>query len=158
MDKNESKQTRLSSPYTFFYKIVLPTIQLAATAVCALILLLNDIQIGYIFIAIMIVVLFFSLKYHLPLKHVWLGHDHIIVKNISHRITIPLYSVINIKENMLFNPHYVVIKLRSDTEFGQKIIFIPDRHLADAFQFFKESKATQELKQAIDRYKQGTNL
>ncbi|MGB3341453.1 MAG: hypothetical protein WBB37_08230 [bacterium] len=133
MQEELTTQNRLSSSYTFFYKIVLPIIQLLFSAVFAFIVLLNDIQIGYIVIAIMIVVLFFSLRYSFPLKDVWLSHDHIIIKNFSHKITIPLHSIVDIKENKWFNPHYVVVKLRSDTEFGQKIIFIPDRKPGDVF-------------------------
>lgn len=151
-----TKENRLSSPYTFFYKIVLPIIQLLTTGVFGFIILLNDVQIGYIVIALMIIVLFFSLKYSFPLKEVWLGHDHIIVKNFTHKITIPLYSIVSVKENKWFNPHFVVIKLRSDTEFGQKIIFIPDRNPGDAFQFLKDSKATQRLKDNIEQHKKGT--
>ena len=99
----------------------------------------------------MIVFLFFYFKISFPLKHVWLGHGHIIVKNFSRKITIPLYSIVSVKENRWLNPHYVVIRLRSDTEFGQKITFIPDRKAGDAFRFLKDSKVTEQLKQAIQK-------
>ena len=151
-------ENRLSSPYTFFYKIVLPIIQLLTSGVFAFVVMLNDIQLGYIVIAIMIVILFVIFKYTFPLKEIWLGHDHIIVKNFSRRITVPLYSIVSVKENKWFNPHYVTIKLRSDTEFGQKITFIPDRRVGDAFQFLKDSKVTKRLKQSIEQYKKGTSV
>jgi hypothetical protein len=151
MEQEPTTQNRLSSPYTFFYKLVLPIVQLLVWLVFVFIILLNDIQIGYIVIAIMIVFLFFSFKISFPLKHVWLSHDYIIVKNFSRKITIPLYSIVNVKENRWLNPHYVVIKLRSDTEFGQKITFIPDRKVGDTFRFLKDSKVTEQLKQAIQK-------
>ena len=149
---------RLSSSYTIFYKVVLPIIQFLTTGVFALIILLNDVQIGYVIIAVMIIFLFFSLRYSFPLKEVWLGHDHIIVKNFSQKITVPLYSIVSVKENKWFNPHFVVITLRSDTEFGQRIIFIPDRKAGDVFQFLKDSKVTQRLKQTIEQYKKGVDI
>ncbi len=157
MKEELTAQNRLSSSYTFFYKLVLPIIQLIVTATFVFIILLNELEIGYVVIAMMIIALFFSLKYSFPLKDVWLANDNIIVKSFSHKITIPFYSIVSIKENKWFNPHYVVIRLRSDTEFGQKIIFIPDRKSGDVFQFFKDSKVTQQLKQAIEQYKKGSS-
>lgn len=148
-------ENRLSSPYTFFYKLILPVIQLISTAVLAFIIMLNDYEVGYIFVGIMIIILFLSLRRSFPLKHVWLQHDHILVKDFSRKIMIPLYSIVDIKENKWFNPHFVTVKLRADTEFGQKITFIPDRKVGDAFKFLKDSKVTQKLKQAIQEHKQG---
>jgi hypothetical protein len=153
MDKVMTAQNRLSSPFTFFYKIILPVIQLTACIIFVVVIMFNDEQIAYIASAVLIIILFFTWRFYFPLKNVWLGHDHIVVKNFSETISIPLYSIISIKEHKWHNPHRVVIILRSDTRFGQKIVFIPNRNSGDIFQFFKDSGVTQRLKQALAQYK-----
>lgn len=144
---------RLSSPYTFYYKFVLPVIWLVAFAVITLLMLLNEHQAAYIFVGIAIIGFFVFLKFVFPLKVVWLGDDHLVVGNFFRKVRINFYSIESIKENKWLNTHNTTIKLTTDTEFGQKIVFMPYRTAADMFRFFKDSAVTTLLKEKVEKYK-----
>lgn len=149
-DKKELGK-RLSSPFTFYYKIVVPALSIMGFLVFILISFMHDAQVGYIFIGVLVIVFFLYSRFLFPLKHVWLSDDVLIVSSFSRQVRVPLYSITSVKEYKVFNPRRVVIKLRSDTEFGQKIIFTPLRDQKDIFRFMKDSAVTEVLKDRIKR-------
>lgn len=150
MKTEKEKEKRLSSPFTIYYKLVVPIITISALMLFIFITLLHDSPVGYFIIGVGLLVVFLYSRYLFPLKHVWLGSDYLIVSSYSRKIRIPFHSITSIKENKWFNPRHVVITLRSDTEFGQRIIFTPLRDQKDIFRFMKDSAMTELLRDRVE--------
>ena len=140
---------RLSSLQTFLLKIVLPAVwipllgffNLAAFAVGS-----NDpnavpkwVLLG-IWVASSAVVYWNGVR----LKTVSVDDNFLYVSNYLKEISIPLSDIYDVTENFWFNNHPVTIHLRSPSEFGDKIVFIPT---ARVFALFSSHPVVNELKE-----------
>jgi hypothetical protein len=78
------------------------------------------------------------------LKAVSIDDDSLYVSNYIKEITIPLSSIYDVTENRLTNVHPVTIRLKSPSEFGNEVIFMPKVRV---FSFFSSHPVVAELKE-----------
>ena len=78
------------------------------------------------------------------LKEVSVDDDFLYVSNYRKEIAIPLSEIYDVTENVWVNIHPVTIHLRSPSEFGDKIVFMPTTRF---FAFFSPHPVVNELKE-----------
>ena len=78
------------------------------------------------------------------LKAVSVDDNFLYVSNYLKEITIPLSNIYDVTENRWLNIHPVTIHLKSPSEFGDKIIFMPKVRV---FSFFSSHPVVAELKE-----------
>ncbi len=64
------------------------------------------------------------------LKEVSVDENFLYVSNYMKEVSIPLSEIYDVTENVWLNIHPVTIHLKSPSEFGDKIIFMPKVRLA----------------------------
>jgi hypothetical protein len=77
------------------------------------------------------------------LKEVSVDDNFLYVSNYLKEIAIPLSEIDDVTENVWVNIHPVTIHLRSPSEFGDKIVFMPTVRF---FAFFSSHPVINELK------------
>lgn len=77
------------------------------------------------------------------LKEVSVDGDYLYVSNYIKKARIPLSEIYDVTENVWLNIHPVTIHLKSPSEFGDKIIFMPQVRF---FAFFGTHPVVAELK------------
>ena len=80
----------------------------------------------------------------LRLKKVSVDDHFLYVSNYIKEVPISLSEIYDVTENVWLNMHPVTIHLKSPTEFGDKIIFMPKVRL---FAFFSSHPVVDELKE-----------
>jgi hypothetical protein len=91
------------------------------------------------------VVIAFSIYWScIRLKEVSVDDNFLYVSNYLKEIPIPLSEVYDVTENVWVNTHPVTIHLKSPSEFGDKIVFMPKTR---AFAFFSSHPVVKELKE-----------
>ncbi|UCG93308.1 MAG: hypothetical protein JSV97_06320 [candidate division WOR-3 bacterium] len=148
---NDAK--RLSSNLTIIFKFFFPIVWLIGWGYGVLVSLLNRDPQGALFVAIWIIVFFVYIKFLFPLKMVWMSSDYLIVSNFFRKIRIPFHAIESVKENKWTNTKNVTITLKIETEFGNKIVFMPSQSLTDVFNLWSASKTTKLLKEKLDEYR-----
>lgn len=78
------------------------------------------------------------------LKAVSVDDDFLYVSNYIKEISIPLSNIHDVTENRWINVHPVTIHLKSPSEFGDKIVFMPKVRI---FSFFSSHPVVAELKE-----------
>lgn len=78
------------------------------------------------------------------LKEVSVDEDFLYVSNYLKEVVIPLSEIEDVTENVWVNIHPVTIRLKSPSEFGDKIVFMPT---ARYFAFFSSHPVVAELKE-----------
>ena len=84
----------------------------------------------------------------LALKRVALSEDALHISNHRREIVVPLRDVERVTENRWESIHPVTIHLRSDTEFGSRIVFMPHRRW---FAWWTSHPVVAELREAVER-------
>jgi hypothetical protein len=79
------------------------------------------------------------------LKRVALDDNYLYISDYKKEIQLPLSSIEAVGENFLTNPKQVTITLRSPSEFGRKIAFVPERKQFDAFRFHPVVEQLREI-------------
>ena len=77
------------------------------------------------------------------LKAVSVDENLLYVSNYLKEIAIPLSHIYDVTENVWLNTHPVTIHLKSPSEFGGRIVFMPKTR----FLFFSSHPVVKELKQ-----------
>lgn len=77
------------------------------------------------------------------LKVVNVDEHFLYVSNYLKEIAIPLADIYDVTENVWLNTHPVTIHLKSPSEFGDRIVFMPKTR----FSFFSSHPVVKELKQ-----------
>lgn len=77
------------------------------------------------------------------LKEVSVDDNFLYVSNYLKEVAIPLSDIYDVTENVWINIHPVTIHLKSPSEFGDKIIFMPKTRV---FAFFSSHPVVKELK------------
>lgn len=85
------------------------------------------------------------------LKEVSVDEEYLYVSNYLKEIAIPLSEILDVTENRWVNLHPVTIHLKSSSEFGDKIVFMPTTRF---FSFFSSHPIVSELKN-LARSRQG---
>ena len=84
------------------------------------------------------------------LKEVRVDDNFLYVSNYLKEVAIPLSDIYDVTENRWINIHPVTIHLKSPSEFGDKIIFMPKTRV---FAFFSSHPVVNELKRLATRLK-----
>jgi hypothetical protein len=77
------------------------------------------------------------------MKWVSVDSHYLYVSNYLKEISIPLSEICNVTENRWLNSHPVTIHLRSSSDFGDKIVFMPKVRF---FGFYSSHPVVRELK------------
>jgi len=88
----------------------------------------------------------FVFWYALKLKRVVINEEFLRVKSYLKEIEIPLANVESIKTSTWPNMRHVTLRLKSPSEFGDKIIFIPKKKIGTAA---GEKSTLEELRERI---------
>ena len=113
---------RLSSNSTVIYKCILPAVLLIVLGYGAAFSPLRKSPMGILLAGLWIIVLLSYIAHSFPLKMVWIGKNNLVVSNFLKKIKIPLHMIMDTKRLSVGN---IAIMLKGDTEFGDKIVFMP---------------------------------
>ena len=78
------------------------------------------------------------------LKNVSVDDHYLYVSNYLKEIVVPLSEIYDVTENRWVNTHPVTIHLKSPSEFGDKIVFMPKTRI---FAMFSSHPVVNELKE-----------
>jgi hypothetical protein len=137
---------RLSSHQTILIKFFLPALWIpffGLGAIQALICCANEPP-GWIFPFFWIAGSAFLWFNSARLKYVSVDDEFLYVSNYLREIAIPLSDIYDVTENRWINHNPITIQLKSPSEFGDKIVFMPK---VRAFAFFTSHPVVAELKQ-----------
>lgn len=82
-------------------------------------------EMKYLFLAAWLIGTAFIWWLCAPLKRVRMDGRTLLVSNFRKEISIPISDIEDVTENRWINIHPVTIRLRNDTEFGDRITFMP---------------------------------
>lgn len=142
-------QRQLSSHQTILVKFVYPGLFIPSVGMVAIATLIGSSQSllspdRWIFFVFWIVFSVFWLFSSAGYKHVSVDDDYLYVSNYLRETVIPLSDIYDVTENVWLNTHPVTIHLKSPSEFGDKIVFMPTTRY---FTFFNSHPVINELKQ-----------
>lgn len=140
---------RLSSLQTVLTKVVFPALWIPLFSVGALTMFrggLNgaDEPARWFFLLMWIAGSAFVYWNCIRLKEVSADDNFLYVSNYLREIAIPLSEIRDVTENVWINIHPVTIHLKSPSEFGDKIVFMPKVRF---FAFFSSHPVVEELKE-----------
>jgi hypothetical protein len=121
---------RLSSLQTVLQKVILPAIWIPLFGIVTLSMVFgstgsHSASPNWLFVLIWIVGSAFIVWGSVRLKEVSVDDDYLYVSNYLKEIAIPLSDIFDVTENRLLNYRPVTIHLKSPSEFGDKIVFMP---------------------------------
>ena len=125
---------RLSSGWTFVHKFIFPIVFLGGFAVATAIVYSANFQahdqaslelLRWVFPGIFCIAAVSFWFLVIPLKQVDLNGDVLVVSNYSRSIEIPLRDVERVTASIMLNPETIWIRLRTPSEFGSRITFLP---------------------------------
>jgi hypothetical protein len=95
------------------------------------------------FIPIIIILIICILKFvGIPVKKIAIDHNYLYISNYLKTVKVPLSQIMDVTENKWANIHPVWIHLYTTTDFGDKIMFIPETRILS----YKNHPIVQELK------------
>jgi hypothetical protein len=122
----------LSSRMTFFTKIVMPTVWISGFGAGSTAVWMMDgarAQVRLVFLLAFLAGGISFLLFCVPLKRVRVDGSNLYVSNYREEIPVPLAAVAAVSENRWINIHPVTIHLRTETAFGNKVVFMPKQRL-----------------------------
>jgi hypothetical protein len=139
---------RLSSLQTILMKFLLPGIWIPLFGTGALTMFFRPVQSPddppkWVFLFIWIAGSVFICWGSVRFKEVSVDEEYLYVSNYIKEITIPLTEIRDVTENRWLNTHPVTIHLKSPSEFGDKILFMPTIRF---FALFSSHPVVSELK------------
>jgi len=144
---------KLSSSWTFYYKVVFPIVWISGFGIGTLLLWLGKFdqpetapaEMKWLFLFGWLVGSGFILRLALRLKTVTLNGDTLIIKNYSQVDKVPLSSINGISETRLMNPKMIKLNLYPPCVFGEKVVFIPKLKFHNPFGQHPIVKQLKEL-------------
>ncbi len=136
---------RLSSLQTVLMKIIFPALWIPGWGFVTLMMFLSGVNHGdpFAFLFAWLVGSALILWSSIGLKEVSVDDHFLYVSNYLKEISIPLSDIYDVTENVWINIHPVTIHLKSPSEFGNKITFMPKTRF---FAFFSSHPVVRELK------------
>jgi hypothetical protein len=125
-----------SSRLTFFAKFVLPTIWIVGFGAGTATIWTIDggpPERKFAFLAAFLAGVIMFWMFCIPLKRVRVQDGNLYISDFRNEISVPLSSVAEVTENRWVNIHPITIHLRTETPFGNKIVFMPKRRLASGW-------------------------
>lgn len=146
---------RLSSLQTFLMKIILPIIWITSFGIGVINSFIgkdmgSDMPPKTFFLIFWILGIAFLYWICIRLKTVSVDGNFLYVSNYIKEISIPLSDISDVTENRWINIHPVKIHLKTPSEFGETIIFMPKIRL---FAFFSSHPVVNELKELVKESK-----
>jgi hypothetical protein len=139
---------RLSSLQTFLIKVIFPIFWTTIWGIGTVVMFFTEegknAPPKFIFLLIWIIGIAFLYWSCIRLKAVSVDEDFLYVSNYLREISIPLSNIYDVTENRWINIHPVTIHLKSPSEFGDKIIFMPKVRV---FSLFSSHPVVAELKE-----------
>jgi len=102
-------------------------------------------EMKYIFSLAWIVGSAFFIRDAIRIKTVAINGDDLVIKDFRKTINVPLRSIISISETHLVNPKTIKLTFYPATEFGETIVFIPNKILHNPFNVHPTVKRLREL-------------
>src|SRR5690348_12502056 len=139
---------RLSSLQTILVKIVLPGIWIpvwgfGVWAAFPSRVVTSDPAIKWVFLLVWLASSVGMYWTSMRLKDVSVDDNFLYVSNYLKEIALPLSDIYDVTENRWLNTHPVTIHLKSPSEFGDKIVFMPKTR---PFAFWSSHQVVKELK------------
>jgi hypothetical protein len=129
----------LSSAMTFLMKFIFPTLWISIFGYGTLALWTTLLQghdnqappVGMkgVFLLMWVAGTLFILKFCAGLKCIKADNRNLYISNYLREITVPLTLIENVTEIRWINIHPVTIHFRGDTEFGQRVTFMPQSRI-----------------------------
>jgi hypothetical protein len=148
---------QLSSLQTFLLKIIFPAIWIPVFGLGAVVAFFASADGksgpggGWFFLFIWIAGSTFILYFAIRLKDVSVDEEFLYVSNYLKTVKIPLSQIYDVTEIVWINIHPVTIHLRSPSEFGTKIVFMPKVRFA----FISSHPVVAELKRMSESKRWG---
>jgi tryptophan-rich sensory protein len=151
----------LSSRWTFFHKVVFPTIWIGGFASGTAVMFLSPDawntnphlrEVRWMFLFALIVGAAFIYWSGIRMKKVWLAQNSLVISNYLEEITVPLQQVERVSGSFLMTPELVWLHFRQPTIFGKRIIFMPKLRLLGGF---SQHPVVEELRQLIKEANRG---
>lgn len=140
----------LSSSLTFLHKIIVPAVWLVLFGFITFASFLPGSGVphaaGSFSLVMLIVGAALMYRFGLRLKVVSVDDNYLYVSNYAKEIAIPLDEISDVTENKWANNRPVTIRLRSPSEFGDKIVFMPKVKM---LLFFGDHPVATELRELI---------
>lgn len=139
---------QLSSLQTFLFKVIFPAIWIPIFGLGAAVMFLTPFNgksgsgcfFLFLWIGGTVAIYYFAIR----LKDVSVDDEFLYVSNYLKTVKIPVSQIYDVTEIVWLNIHPVTIHLRSPSEFGTKIVFMPTMRY---FGFFSSHPVVAELKQ-----------
>ncbi len=143
-------QRNISSKLTFFFKFIFPLLLIPFFIVGHLSIMLDfseTTELPKVFVFLFLIgIIAFIYWFCIRIKKVELLNSSLIVSNYLKEIEIPLSEIDKITENIWMSNHPVTIHLKTSSEFGNKIVFIPTVRL---FTFLSSHPIVSELRNLV---------
>jgi hypothetical protein len=123
----------LSSRLTFWYKVIFPFGWICAFGAGTIVMWISSgqpVATNLFFLVVWGVGSIFCWRTCVPLKRIRTDGGNLYVSNYLKEIVVPAGLIERVTENRWINIHPVTIHLRSETEFGSKIVFMPKARFA----------------------------
>ena len=135
---------RISSRSTIFFKFIFFPVWSAGFGFGTITMILSPVKDDNILIFAVGWVLgsVFLYLFGRRLKRVEISSGNIIVSNYFKVVTIPGHDIETVTQNRLINTREITIRLRNETAFGSKIVFIPKV----SFRLFSEDPVVNRLR------------
>jgi hypothetical protein len=149
---------RISSRLTSFYKKTFPVIWCGAVMIVAVTTWMavhtgKQGTLAFLIFPLLMVAIGYALYRNLVadiVDEVWLEGEAIIVKNRDELAKIPLSDVTDVSASTMMNPRRITLTLRSDTQWGHRITFMPAVESVSFTYSFKPDPIATELTSRID--------
>jgi hypothetical protein len=146
----------ISSRQTFFVKIVFPIIWIGTFSFVTLLFFFGRFPpdetpspaMKWTFLAVALAggasIYWFCMR----LKRVEMDDDRLYVSNYMQEISVPLEDIADVRENRWVDTRPVTVTFRSDTDFGDRVVFMPTTRW---WGFWRGHPVVEELRRASER-------
>lgn len=122
---------RISSKATFAYKIGVPVLYLIVVLVVGLMSPIGDAiksdEIpAFVYIAACLPLLAVAYWVFFPLKNISIADEGLVVTGIKKKIVVRFVDIERVSRSVLQNPETIFLHLKSDSDFGRRISFMPE--------------------------------
>jgi hypothetical protein len=143
---NSEKET-LSSPFTFFYKFILPFLWFFVIGGFFLWLGFEDKETLIIFLWIYLIFGMVILAWSIPLKCVEIDYTYLYVSNYKKKIQVPLSQIEKVTDFFYWGTMLPIrVKFKKNTELGASIFFVPYGYF-QLLRFLRDHPAVKMIKQ-----------
>lgn len=123
----------LSSRLTFFYKVIFSITWISGFGLGTVFMWMSSgppVEVKWSFLVAWCLGSIVTVWTCVPLKRLRIDGRNLYVSNYLKEIAIPVNLIDRVTENRLINIHPITIHLRGDTEFGNRIVFMPKPRFA----------------------------